>query len=274
MKVHHYYVHGDTISGFPCPVEWCNRRLAARSIRQKHVEKHPEKHETIPCPTCGVRHRSDSLGHHLNGPCEWPPINDETADQIVGLVLGDASVTRNQGRNAAVSIQMTQRPFLEWISDEFGWLATDVRLVRTSEEAAAHAADAGLPETSGDADLFEPHYGLNLRNHPRFNEMRERFYPGGEKRFPRDLELTPEITRMWYVCDGGLQQFKDHREPMLQFSTRNEVDRLDWIAEKFQEAGFTPAAHGDHAIQFGKAEAKRLLRWMGDSPPGFQHKWD
>lgn len=272
LKSHHHQSHGESLAGFPCPVEWCNRSFNARSHRERHLDNHPEKADTVACPSCGTLFVNSSLGSHLDNKNHWPDLEKTTLETIIGLTLGDGYLGGSEGRRPALQLIMTNREFLEWLDTEFGWLSTGVSKHRTASEAAKHAKKVGLEGTTGSERNFEAQYVLRARSHPKFQEIQRRLYTDTGKRIPTDLRLTPVIAKMWYVCDGGLLRH-GHRNPALQFSSRNDVDRLDVLAEMFRSEGFEPGAHGDHAIQFGNSEARQLLDWMGSPPPGFDYKW-
>jgi hypothetical protein len=53
-------------------------------------------------------------------------------------------------------------------------------------------------------ERYHDTYIIWTRTHPYFEDLRERWYPDGDKQFPDDLELTPLRAKLWYLCDGYL----------------------------------------------------------------------
>lgn len=221
------------------------------------------------CPTCSEAF--ESLGQHFRHSDHRPALTDWQFEVCVGLVLGDGCVAAvSGGRENSLTLEMSSEGFLRWLDEEMGWLTTGVRLHRTAKENAQHSHSTGLEGATQDVSNYDQTHVLEFRAHPAFSRMRERFYPDGGIALPDDLVLTPTRGKYWYLSDGGLQ-FHTEAEPTLQLSTR--TFDLDKVAALFENKGFNPGCHGDHAIQFPNTEAKDVLNWFGSPPPGFESKW-
>ena len=105
---------------------------------------------------------------------------------------------------------------------------------------------------------------------PFFEDLRRRWYPDGSKRFPADLELTPTLTKFWYVSDGYLDVGRWGR-PRIEIKTRNESDRSDFLVSLFREVGFDPTFKRNE-LRFDRDDTAVLVEWMGDPPAGFEYK--
>lgn len=165
---------------------------------------------------------------------------------------------------------MINRRFLRWYDDRMGYLTTGVRLVHTADELAESNRESGF---SPDADSEDYHdmYTVRTRAHPYFNELRE-WYRSGEKRFPDDLTLTPRRAKFWYASDGYLDIGRWGR-PRAEIKARNESDRTEFLLELFREQGFDPL-YTRNEIRFTCDDTEELIEWMGESPPGFEYKWE
>jgi hypothetical protein len=112
---------------------------------------------------------------------------------------------------------------------------------------------------------------VRTRTHPYFNELRQ-WYESGKKRFPDDLSLTPQLTKLWYASDGYLDVGQWGR-PRLEIKARNENDRTEFLLDLFREHGFDPL-YIRNEIRFTCDETEQLIEWMGEPPPGFEYKWE
>lgn len=254
-----------------CQFDWCNRSFQSPSLRDYHMEDHPEESECVNCPECSSTYTRSSLGQHFrHNPEHRPKITNEQNEIIIGLLLGDGTIPSVSGeRECSMVITMTNKSFLQWLEKEMGWLvSTNVYLQRSAQESAQHAYDVGLVDSKGGD--YSDNWAVRLRSHPKFTELRQWFYGENGREIQADTPITPTTAKIWYACDGGLLKHS-HAQWCMQISSRTQD--LDLIAELFTKAGFKPGKHGDHSVQFGVDETKRLLNWMGEPLPGFESKW-
>ncbi|WP_303704286.1 C2H2-type zinc finger protein [Haloquadratum walsbyi] len=50
---HHATSHDESIAGYECPVQWCERSFEDRDQLQRHTTNHPDQESMTRCPTCG-----------------------------------------------------------------------------------------------------------------------------------------------------------------------------------------------------------------------------
>ena len=186
--------------------------------------------------------------------------------------MGDGSVEAydNTGR---MTLEMINKDFLEWVDSKLGSLSTGVKL-KFSAETKAKLAEEDPHIQTLNPENYSDIYKLRTRRHPYFRKLRE-WYSSGCKRFPDDLELTPLITKMWFVCDGSLTKSTHNKYTATEqayFYTSNESDRIEDIADYFRDLGLTPFCHPE-CIRFRKSDTRWLLDWMGSSPDGFEYKF-
>ena len=150
---------------------------------------------------------------------------------------------------------MINRRFLEWFDERMGYLTTGVRFVHTAAELAEHNRESGFSPTA-EAENYYDTYVVRTRAHPYFNELRS-WYDSGQKRFPADLELTPTLTKFWYVSDGYLDVGRWGR-PRIEIKARNESDRSDFLVSLFREVGFDPTFKRNE-LRFDRDDTEALV---------------
>lgn len=227
------------------------------------------------CHECGGEYERLSM-HWTRSSCDHQQFTERQLEIITGLLLGDADLHNRTGPNPLLRVRMTNEQFLRHLSNELGVLSTDVYLERTAQEQVAQARknkNSGM-ESFGTVNNSEYSslYGVRTMSHPDLRQFVP-WYSTGEKRFPEDLELTPNITRMWYVCDGWLgKDSKSGDSDRAMIKASNESDRVDYLLGLLDEAGFE-AGFSREEIQISAHDTHRFLQWIGSHPPGFEYKW-
>lgn len=202
------------------------------------------------CPDCGELHTH--LNYHWGrSDCEHPEISDYRWELLTGVLMGDGCVQKREHNDSPqYCVRMISKDFLEWLSEELGWLGHDPYW----DEEKEHN------------DM----YRLNVVAHPRFEEFYS-WYDSGRKRFPSGLNLTQTIAKMWYVTDGGLK-LNERGINAAYIACTNEKDRQEQIIQMFRDVGFDPVFRHEE-IHLNK-QTGRFLDWIGSPPPGFSYKWE
>lgn len=215
----------------------------------------------VNCPCCGNEY--DYIGvHWAKSSCD-AILTDYQKKLITGVLMGDGWIDRD-GEEPCVTVAMTNEVFLQWLSDELGYMACDVRPFRTAAECAELS--------DGNTEDYNDQYSLRTRSHSVMREFAD-WYGEDGKRFPKDLELTPDILKMWYVCDGGLTHSKTGSTSYPSISCSNEMDREEYILSLFDTIDIT-ATWRKHKIFINPPDREKFFHYMGDAPPGFGYKWD
>lgn len=205
------------------------------------------------CPTCGKERERLGL-HFTQGPCGHPKLSPYKRDLLRGMLMGDGTAEKQSGnRYARFSVDMVSREFLEWLDGQLEWLST------------------GVTEIPRDYDsVRQQQYRLRTRTHPFLDTLRT-WYDSGKKRWPDDLELTPTITKMWYVCDGTFNTYNSSSNAV--FYAVNEEDRPEYVTGLFEDVGFNASYYGNGQFTLDVQSSQNVLDWMGDAPPDFEYKW-
>ncbi len=172
-------------------------------------------------------------------------------------MLGDGHVRRkSENGNPQFTVKMINSTFLNWVGTELGLLSNGVK-----EYSDPHPTNGTV-------------YILTTVCHPQLEQLLN-WYSSGEKRFPESLELSPLITKMWYVCDGDLTEDTRYTgtRSRARISNFDQKNQIDLIRELFEKAGikFTEAENG---FRFSADQTEELLEYMGEPPPGFEYKWN
>lgn len=195
--------------------------------------------------------------------------DEELQEMLEGLLMGDAFVQRDKGKNAKFSVEMINKDFLEWVAGEMGDACSLMKRKNTAEELYEknnRRYDNVSKENYNDI------YTLRSRSVEFFNRYYD-WYESGEKRYPEDTELTPLMLNMWYCCDGSLVEHGKNPNPVIYCS--NEYDRKEFIEGLFDPLDPTPSVHGGGGgvIQFKRGETSDFFNYIGESPPGYEYKW-
>jgi len=159
--------------------------------------------------------------------------------------MGDGSIHRSSS-NPQMEITNTNKRFLEWLDRELDWLSVSVK----------HKHDLG----------DNPCYRLTITRHPWLEEL-SLWYETGNKEFPKDLEITNTVAKMWYVCDGGIRWTDEYAYASIR--AVNESNRGDILQSFFDfETTFS-----DNYVNFW-SDTRNFLNWLGEPVPGFEYKWE
>jgi len=215
------------------------------------------------CPECGRRFKS--LGRHFAWrPEHQPTFSDRQHELITGLLLGDGWVSRERNGNPRFVVDMINREFIEWLDTQFEEHTLGARLQKTAED---HAETCGHnPQTTNDVWRFK------TRTHPKLEQYRD-WYGEEGKRYPKSLELTPTILKMWYVSDGSFQLPEYNVTPTLSFGCKKEADNKQFISDLFSAIDVEITWSG-HLFRVALDDAEKTWNYMGSPPPGFEYKWN
>jgi len=192
-------------------------------------------------------------------------ITKKQKDILKGILMGDAWVGKEKGKNAKLSIESINEEFIDWLDDVLGDIVSHTGKRNTASELAEKNRKYGYTVNE---ENYNDIYTLRTRQIPYFNKLHE-WYSTGEKRFPK-LYLSPTILKMWYVCDGS---YVDSKYPVIYSS--NENDRKKFILSLFDETELNPSftKGGGGTIQFKKSESNEFFEYIGEPVPGFEYKW-
>lgn len=229
------------------------------------------------CQGCGRKFKQPGNHWRAEGnDCSYPSISGRTLELVEGLLMGDGTISpRNRDWNPPFELQMSNLEFLEYLQAEgLSHLATSLTQQRDEDDSRKVLEESGMIDDA-DGSGVSSYYCLRLVSHPRFSEMRDRWYPSGDKQFPEDLSLTPLKAKMWYVCDGTVQYEKYNGtvyRPRISFSCVNEEKRPEYLRGLFQSIGIEATVSGK-TVSLPYDETDSFYEYIGEPVPGFEHKW-
>lgn len=182
--------------------------------------------------------------------------------------MGDATV-EDRGNSGRMTIQNTNREFLEYIDDQLGIFSLGIKSYYTAEEHGDRVSNIADDDVSDNSNFKQP-FEIKTRAHPYFKELYS-WYETGKKQFPESLDFNPTVAKMWYCCDGSLIT-SDSQRPHARFYTKNERGRLDILVQYFRDHGLDARKY-EGAVGFTADETEQLLDWMGEPPDGMKYKW-
>lgn len=186
------------------------------------------------------------LGQHLRqSSCPYPEPNRRQLEIIEGLLLSDGSIPDDGNDRLRFELSMVNIPFLKWVDRELESLSTGMRTSSRNKKTVS-----------------------TIRT-PTFTEIRNRWYQGGEKRFPV-VDPTRLRMKMWYVGDGHLQQTEGR--PRSTIGCSNEYDRQQHLCSMFEPLGINPSFYSD-GLWMSADETEKFLDYIGAPVPGFEEKW-
>lgn len=148
---------------------------------------------------------------------------------IDGLLLGDGCISRDCPGRVVVGQHPSRIGWLRLIQRQLATIGIRSSISKPRTIEGGHKVDGRRFKDTISVRLVTPVYDIIEAHYARW-------YPGGKKRVPADLRLTPIVLMHWFCGDGSA------RRAELQFATNGfshrEVDRL---AAKLSRYGFSGA---------------------------------
>lgn len=218
------------------------------------------------CFSCGEEF-SRITSHWAQSSCGYPELTERQKKICVGLLMGDGDLIR-EGGNPSLRVRMVKKPFLEWLKDEFGELATDISVELKADEALERNKQSEFISVNTDTE-YQDLYRIIIRANPWFCQL-EDWYSNDGKRYPNDISFEPLTVKIWYVCDG----WYDTSTGRPAIRADNESESLYDHIGRFKQLGLQPHKQSDrNVIRFNKSKARDFFDYMGEPVPGFEYKW-
>jgi len=228
------------------------------------------------CKQCGNNYKNISL-HWNKSSCNYPEISEKQKEIITGVLMGDGYI--NKAGNPSICVTNTNRKYLEYLDSELTFLSSKISRKATAEESARHARKTGLSENASEEN-YSDLYVLNGRKHPELSNF-EKWYESGEKKFP-EIKLTPKILKHWFCCDGTWHNTNNNNYIAIGLS--NERAEKEKVGKMFDSTPVEIARWNEHKrkngagkvnciIEFSVEDSKKVWKWMGNPPKGFEYKW-
>lgn len=224
--------------------------------------------EVEACPDCGKKFKS--VGKHLGrSDCSHPKISEHQTEVLTGLLMGDATIQKSA--NTSVYVRMINERFLHHLDSLFPFYGNGVLVRRTAKESADMAKKNN---DNVNPDEYNKLYGWRTRYSPEFNKFRG-WYSDGDKTFPEDIDLTQDILKYWYCCDGYYNN--NGSRDYIKISLHNERKNRGKIEQYFERVKLPIPRWSEIdencKICWTVLESRDVLNYMGSPLPGFEYKW-
>lgn len=204
----------------------------------------------VECHNCGGEYKSIGAHYSLSD-CPHPEFTKRQREIIEGMMLGDGWINHhNDSGNPFFAVGMVNKEFLVYLQDEL------------------YPHSTGLKEATGSDISKQQYYKVRTRRNPKLEQYAD-WYSTGEFK-AKQVDMTPLTLKMWYVSDG----FAESRGvlPTIRITNKMDGDRERFFGKLFESLPVTPKISPSD-IRFGVEDSEFLFEYMGEAPPGFEHKW-
>ncbi|HID28929.1 MAG TPA: hypothetical protein EYP19_02865, partial [Desulfobacterales bacterium] len=178
--------------------------------------------------------------------------NPRQMELIDGMLLGDASIPRSGSR---IRFAHADHEYARLKEKALGSLVSSSRVQR---RYGKYAYNLGSRDT----------YEVDLKALIWTRQQKERWYPHGKKRVPRDLVLSDLTLAVWYLDDGGLS------DKHAVFATNAfEKEDVEWLSGLLRARGLENKVTTQNTISLSNAATEILMTWIGPYiPPCMRRK--
>lgn len=254
------YEEGMTLSDFIDTVEYTRGKLIYRFDGWADARVKAGVYEANRCPNCDSHF--DRLSYHWNK-CGEPEISKYKKDIITGAFMSDATISED----GSMSIYNSNQEFLEWLDAELGFMSYGVYLNDAGEDRKQRNIKSGfdVERESNYKDI----YRMKIPVHRFTKELRKLYKKDGKELYT--LELSPNIIKIWYCGDGGLN-WDDNVRAYPEIRAISQSDYDDEIEESFKDYSFdVSVTNGNIRIY---SDADEFLDTIGPAPKGMEYKWE
>jgi len=207
-----------------------------------------------------IQIRSYSNAHHLaeGNHCI---LSQEAKEWLDGELLGDGCL-RSQSKYSANFAYSSKHPeYIQYISDTLNSFGIK---------------QAGKIHKGKDKRWNNYSYHYDSLCYEELLPIRNRWYPNGHKRIPRDLKLTPLVLRQEMLGDGCLVHKKRCRPYIMLCTCGFPISDVEWLVIQLIKLGFkTIRQAGNNMIGISTSSTKNFLDYIGKCPAQcYQYKWE
>jgi hypothetical protein len=179
-------------------------------------------------------------------------LSDKETELIIGGLLGDSciSLSGHEGKWSDFKFSLTSihKEYLNWYVDN-------------------------IPS-------IRWRYGnvsIHSQTNQYFTYLRHKWYPNGKKIIPKDLSLTSDIVKHWYLQDGHLDVMNRRVQLCTNGFTFEDCEFLASLLSDFNPTILhqNPNSSINWMIYLSASKVNSFLNYIGDCPVDcFKYKWD
>ena len=193
-------------------------------------------------------------------------LSPEAIEFLEGHLLGDGCLSPRGKYSASYTQASKYYQYIKWVADQLATLGIEQR---------------------GNIQRYETEKGGVIytyfsRAYWALLQLYHRWYPNGQKRVPKSLELTPTMVRLWFIDDGSLVRRRSDGWQCVQIATCGfSVDEVSYLTDKLSQV-LNVSRHHIHIwpsqkgprIYFGKREVLRaFFNYIGPCPLALRSIW-
>jgi len=225
------------------------------------------------CKQCGKKYKVLAQ-HWRQSNCSKPDFSDNQLEIITGLLMGDGWIKRQKNRKPKLVCAMTSKNYLKHIDKQFGVLGGGVSLHKTSGQQAKNAKKHGFNSDAKPTN-YNDLYIWRLMAHKGLENFSS-WYASGEKIWPNNIKLSPNVLKHWYCCDGYWDNSGTANR--LRIAMKNEKNNTEKVDKIFKKADLPqPKTYQKNPNKcdacFTVDQSHKLWSYMGKPLPDFKYKW-
>lgn len=240
------------------------------------TDKHKVKSSKT-CPECKNNYKQIAQHWRWN-PSHRNNMDNELIEISKGLIMGDGTINRGN-KNPRLEVSMINKEFLNFLGGKFGCFSNGVRLFKTAEEAAEENKGRELFDVVN-VENYHDIYHWSTCGHPDLKPLAD-WYRTGKKLWPKNLNLTKNVLKYWYVSDG--YYCNSGTSDYLTIALNNERKNKEKVENYFKRRSLPipnkwkiyerSDGYVDCEILWNKENSYKIFDYMGSSLPGFEYKW-
>jgi hypothetical protein len=203
------------------------------------------------CHGCGGEYEKIRM-HWGRSDCSYPSLTNRQRAIAEGLLLGDGYIPYEDRAALRLVLGNTKREFVAWVASEFDAFSASIR-----------------EETESGENQNTTLYRVGI-THPEFADMREKWYPDGDKQFPESVTDSVMALRLWYAGDGTLCWDKSRNGMTSYAMIRSKIHPGDLLDELPQNPWYNEK---NNIVRWSSSITRDLFKSLGDPIPGFEYKW-
>jgi len=161
--------------------EWLRKQYWGNQLSYNQLAK------LCNCSASGIQYQMEKLGiprrKQRDANARHVSLTTELQELLDGLLLGDGNLSSSRGISACFRLSDSSERYVSWIFRKLGRLGLE-----TNERVSFN-------ESSGA-------FHCRTRCYRELQGLYEKWYPGGKKKIPEDLQLKPNTVKYWYIGDG------------------------------------------------------------------------
>ncbi|MFA5238294.1 MAG: hypothetical protein WC476_01125 [Phycisphaerae bacterium] len=217
--------------------------------------------DILGCTANGIRRVFEAMGIESKGRSyalhksrgNFKEFSKEELAALDGHLLGDGCLARSNGFSSKFSSSLKYQEHCQYMMDGVGF------------------------EGRFNYDKKQSLHIITSLAYANLLPQRERWYPEGNKIVPKDIKLTPDLVRRWFI-DDGCHSIRKRASNSLMFCTCNfTIEDVNFLSEMLKELGFkanTRIETGYPVIRFSTKSISDFFDYIGPPPiECYSYKW-